>query len=283
MHIHWFPGHMTKAIRMMKEEMKVVDSVIYVLDCRAVKSCINPSFDEIIGTKPILYVLNKADMAPNNEVERWKKYFESLGKKCITANSTLKGSAGILISALKEINKEKIERFENRGIKKTVRAMVIGVPNCGKSTLINSLVAKNRTVTGDKPGVTKGKQWVSIDTYVDLLDTPGTLYPDFSDQAKATNLALIGSIKEEILDIIELSQEMLKFLTNNYPDRLKEKYNLTAISEDFHDNLYAIAKRRGYILRGGEYDLERTASAIIQDFRRQSFGKIILEKYDAND
>lgn len=156
--------------------------------------------------------------------------------------------------------------------------MVIGVPNCGKSTLINSLVAKNRTVTGDKPGVTKGKQWVSIDTYVDLLDTPGTLYPDFSDQVKATNLALIGSIKEEILDVIELSQEMVKFLAKNYPEKLKEKYNLAEISLDFNENLNGIAKRRGYILRGGEYDLERTASAIIQDFRKQAFGKIILEK-----
>lgn len=269
---------MTKAMRMMKEEMKLVDSVIYVLDARAVMSSTNPSFDELIGNKPILYVINKADMTPTFEVEKWRKYIESTGKRCITSNSTLKGNTGILISALKDINKEKIDRFLSKGIKKSIRAMVIGVPNCGKSTLINSLVAKNRTVTGDKPGVTKGKQWVSIDTYIDLLDTPGTLYPDFADQEKAINLALIGSIKEEILDIVELSREMVKFLSINYPDRLKEKYNLTEISEDFTENLNAIAKRRGYIVRGGEYDLERTASAIIQDFRKQAFGKIILEK-----
>lgn len=278
MHIHWYPGHMTKAMRMMSEEMKVVDSVIYVLDSRAVLSSINPSFDELIGKKPTLYVLNKADLAPLNEVEKWKKYFLSNNKKCITANSCLKGNSNVIISALKEINAETIEKYSQKGVSKTIRAMVIGVPNCGKSTLINSLIAKKRTVTGDKPGVTKGKQWVSIDTYIDLLDTPGTLYPDFADQNKAVNLALIGSIREEILDVIELAKEMVAFLAKNYPDRLKEKYDLATISEDYYENLTAIAKRRGYIVRGGEYDLERTASAVIQDFRKQAFGKIILEK-----
>ncbi|NCA92317.1 ribosome biogenesis GTPase YlqF [bacterium] len=278
MHIQWYPGHMTKAMRMMSEEMKVVDSVIYVLDSRAVMSSVNPSFDELIGKKPTLYVLNKADLAPLSEVEKWKRYFLSNNKKCITANSCQKGNSNIIISALKEINAEKIERYSQKGVAKTIRAMVIGIPNCGKSTLINSLIAKKRTVTGDKPGVTKGKQWVSIDTYIDLLDTPGTLYPDFADQNKAVNLALIGSIREEILDIIELAKEMVAFLAKNYPDRLKEKYGLAAISEDYYENLNAIAKRRGYIVRGGEYDLERTASAVIQDFRKQAFGKIILEK-----
>lgn len=278
MHIQWYPGHMTKAMRMMSEEMKVVDSVIYVLDSRAAMSSINPSFDELIGKKPTLYVLNKADLAPLSEVEKWKRYFLSNNKKCITANSCQKGNSNVIISALKEINAEKIERYSQKGVAKTIRAMVIGIPNCGKSTLINSLIAKKRTVTGDKPGVTKGKQWVSIDTYIDLLDTPGTLYPDFADQNKAVNLALIGSIREEILDIIELAKEMVAFLAKNYPDRLIEKYDLKQISEDYYENLNAIAKRRGYIVRGGEYDLERTASAVIQDFRKQAFGKIILEK-----
>lgn len=278
MHIQWYPGHMTKAMRMMSEEMKVVDSVIYVLDSRAAMSSINPSFDELIGKKPTLYVLNKADLAPLSEVEKWKRYFLSNNKKCICANSCQKGNSNVIISALKEINAEKIERYSQKGVAKTIRAMVIGIPNCGKSTLINSLIAKKRTVTGDKPGVTKGKQWVSIDTYIDLLDTPGTLYPDFADQNKAVNLALIGSIREEILDIIELAKEMVAFLAKNYPDRLIEKYDLKQISEDYYENLNAIAKRRGYIVRGGEYDLERTASAVIQDFRKQAFGKIILEK-----
>ncbi len=280
MHIHWFPGHMTKAMRMMSEEMKVVDSVVYVLDSRAVLSCINPAFDSLIGNKPVLYVLNKADMAPQNEVEKWKKYFLSVDKKCVAVNSCQKGNNNLIISALKEVNADLIEKFKQKGAAKTIRAMVIGVPNCGKSTLINSLIAKKRTVTGDKPGVTKGKQWVSIDTYIDLLDTPGTLYPDFSDQKKAVNLALIGSIREEILDIIELAKEMVAFLAINYPEKLKEKYDLNVISEDYFENLSAIAKRRGYIVRGGEYDLERTALAVIQDFRKQAFGKIILEKRD---
>jgi ribosome biogenesis GTPase A len=271
---------MTKAMRAMKEDMKVVDSVIYVLDARAPLSCINPAFDEIINQKPRLYILNKADLVPKEELIKWKNYIEKTSSKCITSNSTAKGNGGLFMNALRDLNIEKIERYKAKGAKKTIRAMVIGVPNCGKSTLINSLIAKKRTVTGDKPGVTRGKQWVSIDTYIDLMDTPGTLYPDFSDQNKATNLAIIGSINEDVLDITELAEEMVGFLSKNYPDLLMAKYNISETKEDFLETLSLIAKRKGYLLKGGEYDLERTAKAVIQDFRKQSFGKIILEKVE---
>ena len=158
--------------------------------------------------------------------------------------------------------------------------MVIGVPNCGKSTLINSIIGKSRTVTGNKPGVTRGKQWVSIDPYLDLLDTPGTLYPDFADQKKATNLAIIGSIKEDILDISELSREIITFMASYNADVLKKRYNLSELSDDTNENFENIAKKRGYLLRGGEIDYERAAKSIITDFRKQAFGKVILEKYD---
>ena len=156
--------------------------------------------------------------------------------------------------------------------------MVIGVPNCGKSTLINSLIAKKRTVTGDRPGVTRGKQWVSIDPYIDLLDTPGTLYPDFSDQVKATHLAMVGSVKDDILDIVELACEIIKFLRNEYPENLQNKFANVSFSENDLDNLSLIAKKRGYVLKGGELDIERAAKAIILDFRRNAFGKIMIEK-----
>lgn len=279
MFIHWFPGHMTKAIRAMRADMVIVDSVIYVLDARAPLSCINPAFDEIINNKPRLYVLNKCDMVPKDELNKWKRYFEKGSNcKCITSNSTVQGNAGIFLSALRELNKEKLERYAAKGCKKTIRAMVIGIPNCGKSTLINSLIAKKKTITGDKPGVTRSMQWVSVDEYIDLVDTPGTLYPDFSDQTKATNLALLGSINEDILDITELAEEMVKFLVKNYPSEFKAKYDLTEIKDSFADNLNAIAKRKGYLLKGGEFDLERTAKAVISDFRKQAFGKISLEK-----
>lgn len=269
---------MTKAMRMMKEETSLVNCIVYVLDSRAPLSSVNPAFDEIIGERPRLYVLNKCDLVPSEELNKWQKYFENGGNKCIVANSTVKGGAQKFISALKELNAPVIERYRQKGVKKTIRAMVIGVPNCGKSTLINSIIGKSRTVTGNRPGVTRGKQWVAIDPYLELLDTPGTLYPDFSDQKKATNLAIIGSIKEDILDIVELSGEIIKFLGENYPEKLNERYGLTALSEEMTENIVFIGKKRGYLIRGGEIDMERAAKSIVTDFRKQAFGKIILEK-----
>lgn len=276
MFIHWFPGHMTKAIRMMKEEMKLVDSVVYVLDARAPLSSVNPSFDEIIGSRTVLYVLNKSDTVEREDLNDWIKYFETKGR-CIAVNSTVSGGTRELVSALRAINAPILARYKAKGVKKTVRAMVIGVPNCGKSTLINSVIGKSRTVTGNRPGVTRGKQWVAIDPYLELLDTPGTLYPDFSDQRKAVNLAIIGSIREEILDVNELCAEIIKFLGENYPEALKARYG---IEYDGKTDGYvaAVAAKRGYLLRGGEVDEERTAKAVVSDFRKQAFGKVILEK-----
>lgn len=278
MFIHWFPGHMTKAIRAMRADMTLVDSVIYVLDARAPLSCINPAFDEIIGNKSRLYVLNKADLVPDGEADKWRNYFEKDSNKCIITDSTKIGNSKLFINALKELNKEKLERYEQKGYRKTVRAMVIGVPNCGKSTLINSLVAKKKTITGDRPGVTRNMQWVSIDPYIDLVDTPGTLYPDFSDQEKATNLAIIGSIKDDILDITELAKEIIIFLAKNYSDELKLRYGLKKIYDNHDKTLEAIAMNKGLLLKGGETDIERASKTVIMDFRKQSFGKIILEK-----
>ncbi len=279
MHIHWFPGHMTKAMRLMASEMANINSIIYVLDARAVSSCENVAFEDIIKNKPRLYVINKADMVPASEVAKWKKAIENKGFKCITTNSTVKGGSGIFISALREINSETIEKWKAKGVKKTIRAMVIGVPNCGKSTLINSLIAKKKTVTGDRPGVTRGKQWISIDPYIDLLDTPGTLYPDFSDQTKARNLAIIGSISDAVVDQVELSKEIIEFLTKNYPESLRNRYYMTDFSDDIFTNLEVVGRRRGFVVKGGEIDLDRTANAVIQDFRKEAFGKIILERY----
>lgn len=270
---------MTKAMRMMKEEMALVESVVYVLDARAPLSSVNPAFDEIIGNRPILFVLNKCDTVPIEELNRWKPYFTRENARCITANSIAKGGANRVVAELKELNASTIEKYRQKGVNKTIRAMVIGVPNCGKSTLINSLIGKSRVVTGNRPGVTRGKQWVAIDRYLELLDTPGTLYPDFADQNKATHLALIGSIKDEITDTVELSVEILKFLAKEYPDLLKQRYKLTEIpGED--ELLDTVAKKRGYVLRGAEPDYDRAAQSVITDFRKQAFGKIILEKYD---
>ena len=264
---------MTKAIRMMKEEIKPVDCVIYVLDSRIPLSSVNPAFDEIIGEKPRLYVLNKCDLVQSDEIQKWKKYFSALPNSgCILADSTRKADGKIILE-LKKLNEEKIGRYLAKGVKKTVRAMVIGIPNCGKSTLINSLLGKKKAVTGNRPGVTRGKQWVTVDPYVEVLDTPGTLYPDFSDQEKALHLAFVGSIRDEIVDLNVLSEKMLEFLWARYPQNVSAKYGECRTLDE-------VAKKKNYVMRGGELDRERAAKAVLNDFRKQSFGKLILERVD---
>ncbi len=264
---------MTKAIRMMKEEIKPVDCVVYVLDARIPRSSVNPAFDEIIGSKPRLYVLNKSDLVPQNALDGWIKYFSGLpDSRCICADST-KRADGKIISELKRLNADKIERYRLKGVKKTVRAMVIGIPNCGKSTLINSLIGKKKVVTGNKPGVTRGKQWVTVDPYIEVLDTPGTLYPDFSDQEKALHLSFVGSVRDEIVDLIFLSEKLLVFLWDKFPTLIESKYGDSKTLTD-------LAKKRGYLMRGGEVDLDRAAKAVLNDFRKQNFGKMLLENAD---
>ncbi|MBR2479889.1 MAG: ribosome biogenesis GTPase YlqF [Clostridia bacterium] len=279
MFIHWFPGHMTKAIRMMSEEIKVVDCVIYVLDARAPESCINPAFDEVIGVKPRLYVLNKADMVSQKEVIKWVDKFRRQGYRCIYSNSISKSDAPVIVKNLLELNEDLIERYQQKGVNKTIRAMVIGVPNCGKSTLINSLVKEKKAVTGNKPGVTRGKQWVSIGEYIELLDSPGVLYPDFKDQEKAMRLALIGSVKEDVVDVSELALEAIKYFLAEHPEELVNRYKLSDVNgKSPLEVMEEIGKKRGVVMRGGELDYERIAKIIISDFRKGYLGKYPLEK-----
>ena len=269
---------MTKALREMESAATKVDCLVYVLDARIPLSSINPAYDNIFKNKPRLYVLNKADLVESNDILVWKNYFSTNGNRCIIANSTVKGGTKNFISELKKVSESIVNKYLLKGVKKTVRAMVIGIPNCGKSTLINSLLPQKKANTGNKPGVTRGQQWVSVDPYIDLLDTPGTLYPDFSDQVKATHLAIVGSIKETLFDMVELSMEIISFLKENYPEKLKMKYSFSDIDKISEELLQDIAIKRNYILRGGEIDIERTAKGIVQDFRKGTFGKIILEK-----
>lgn len=277
MHIQWYPGHMTKAMRMMEEEVKLVDSIIYVLDARAVNASLNPSFDKLLNNKTVLYVLNKSDLVEKAHMDIWLKELKSQGKKVLSVNSTASGISNSIVNALREINAEKIDRYKLRGVNRSIRCMVIGIPNCGKSTLINALCGSKRTITGDRPGVTRGKQWVVLAKGIELLDTPGTLAPSFENQEIAKHLAFIGSIKEDIVDLNELALELIGFLKENYSEQLLSRYKLDELSDDNIVNLERIAATRGFILKGGIYDIERAAKAIIDDVRKLRLGKIIYE------
>ena len=277
--IQWFPGHMTKALREMEENIKKVDLVIYVLDSRAPKSCLNPKFNEIIGAKPIIFVLNKSDLADEVEVSKWAKWLSRANTEVVPLVSTVNSGTKIVISAMQKLLAPKLERNKQKGISMPLRAMVLGVPNCGKSTLINSLCGKYKAKTGDKPSVTKSTQWVKVAGNIELLDTPGTLWPSFEDDLVAHNLAYINAIKSEVLDITSLALDFIEFLLANYRDEFLNRYNLKFDSSFEPINYYeALCLSRGFLLRGGEVDWERGAKALLDDFRGGRLGKIMLEK-----
>lgn len=277
MNIQWFPGHMTKAIRMMEDNLRLVDALIYVIDSRAVYSCNNPLFEKLLFGKKVLYVFNKCDLVEKSDLDKWCKKFENEGKPYVKAIGT-SGDCSQIVSKLKEIASDKIEKYAQKGARVSIRAMVVGVPNSGKSTIINSMCKKAKAVTGDRPGVTKGKQWLSIGG-VDFLDTPGTLWGKFEDQNVAHHLAYIGSIRDNVLDIPELIFDFLNETKENYSQDFENRYKIE-IPEETIQVFDAIAMKRGYKLRGNEPDYERTAKMILDEFRKGKIGKIMLEKAD---
>lgn len=276
--IQWFPGHMTKALRLMEKEIKIVDTIIYVLDSRAPFSCVNPKFATLIDNKPIIYVFNKCDISDKAKVDEWINYFKKDNVRCVTLDSTASGSGKKLETAIRDVLKDKIAKFKLKNMTPTLRAMVIGVPNCGKSTLINNLCGKAKTVTGNKPGVTKGKQWVKIASGIELLDMPGTLWPAFDNTKVAKHLAYIGSIKEEVLDIPELALDFIGDMRELDKTILENRYSINIENEDTNlEVLEKICESRKYVVRGGDYDYDRCCYAIISDFKSGKLGKICLE------
>lgn len=279
MKINWFPGHMTKALRMMAEEIKNIDAIIYVLDARAPMSCLNPSFYNITENKPTLYVLNKADLCEKNDIEYWLHFFNKQNCRAIALDSTTSGSAKSISEILRIMCKEKIDKFKSKGLNIGVKAMVLGVPNSGKSTLTNNLVGKAKAKAGNKPGVTRGKQWINIGNGIELLDTPGTLWPNLENQDIARNLVFIGSISDDVVDINDVSLELIEYFKNNYPKNLEERYNIVIEKNQKPiEILENICISRKYLLKKNEYDYDRTSRAVIDDFRKGKLGKIILDK-----
>ena len=276
--IQWYPGHMAKAFRLMEKEIKLVDVILYVLDSRAPFSCVNPKFKTLIGDKPIIYIFNKADMADKNKVNGWVNYFSTDGSKCVMLDSTASGSAKKVETTIYEVLKPKIDKFKAKNMFPTLRAMVIGVPNCGKSTLINNLCGKAKTTTGNKPGVTKGKQWVKIASGIELLDMPGTLWPSFDNTNVARHLAYIGSIREEVLDIPGLALDFIGEIRKLDTKILEDRYNITIELEDTNlEIIEKICESRKYLVRGGDYDYDRCCSAIISEFKNGKMGRITLD------
>ena len=277
MNIQWYPGHMTKAKRQMQEDIKLIDLIIELVDARVPLSSRNPDIDELGKNKARLILLNKSDLADERYNEQWSAYFQKKGFYVVKVNA--KSGAGLksIQGAIQEACKAKIERDRRRGIKnRPIRAMVVGIPNVGKSTFINSYAGKACAKTGNKPGVTKGKQWIRLNKTLELLDTPGILWPKFEDQEVGKRLAFIGSIKDEILNLEELSLELLDYIRTNYPGLLNTRYGIeeegTPVSL-----LEAVADKRKCLIRGQEIDYAKAAGIVMEEFRNGKIGRITLE------
>ena len=278
MHFQWYPGHMTKARRMMQENIKLIDLIIELVDARVPLSSRNPDIDELGKNKARLILLNKADLAEERLNDEWVEYFKEKGYSAVKVNSKKGGGIKSIQSVIQEACKEKTERDRKRGIlNRPVRAMVVGIPNVGKSTFINALAGKACAKTGNKPGVTKGKQWIRLNKNVELLDTPGILWPKFEDQQVGLKLAFIGSIKDEILQTEELAAELVRFLKSEYPGVLEEKYDIPE-ADDVYECIRNIAESRHCLVRGSEMDTEKAAAILLDDFRGGRLGRITLEK-----
>lgn len=283
--IQWFPGHMTKTFRVMEKEIKNIDVVIILLDARIPYSSQNPEVEKLIKNKPRIYILNKRDLADENITNQWIKHFKSNGMGAIAINSKTGKNSKVIVDKVHAELSELLERREKRGIEKLkIKAMMVGIPNVGKSTFINSLAGTRRAKAQDRPGVTRGKQWVTVGD-LDLLDMPGVLWPKFENQNVAANLAFIGSIKDDVLDIEELAVALISELKEIYPELLKDRYKLT--DEDLQGESYeilgTIARKRGMLLPGGVENTERASIMLCDEFRGSKMGRISLERPSENE
>ncbi len=275
-HLQWFPGHMTAAMRMMEENLKAVDGVMIVLDARAPRASLNAKLDKLFVNKKVLYVLNKADLIDPKDLQRTINEFQKEGRETVGVSAMDKRAVAMLYNRIFALLKDKVDSYKLKGIFRPIRIMVAGIPNTGKSTIINALSGGKKAITGDKAGVTRGKQWIRLNE-LELLDTPGTMPPAFDNQTLAKHLAYIGSMNDANIDFGDLAFELLKELKEKYPNLLKDKYSIDDLEVETLELFNAICIRRGFLMRGGEYDYDRCAKAIIDDFRKGRIGKIILD------
>lgn len=281
MTINWFPGHMAKTRRQIQESLKLVDAVIEIRDARIVKSSANPQIDEICKDKPRVILLNKSDLAEDKVTKEWIKKLTTDTVKPLAVNSITGEGLKSIKPILEELLKEKHDRQRKKGLVNIVtRVMVVGIPNVGKSSFINKLAKNNIAKTGDRPGVTKSKQWIKTSLGIELMDTPGVLWPRFEDEAVGLNLAFTGAIKDEVMDIEELALRLVERLQTNNAQRLMERYKLTEIMENPIDNMDNIGKKRGAVISGGNIDYNRVAVMLLDEFRGGKLGAISLERVE---
>ncbi len=285
MNIQWFPGHMAKTRRLIGENLKLVDLVVELLDARAPLSSRNPDIDAICGQKPRLLILNKSDLADPTENEKWLAYFRTRGLSAILFDSVHSKSTKQVTDTVRGLLTEQLKRQEERGMKnRALKLMIVGIPNVGKSSFINRLAGRSAAISGDRPGVTKGKQWIKLSGGLELLDTPGVLWPKFEDEAVGLRLAFSGAIKDEIMDTETLGAKLVEALCERAPEALMARYKLESL--DFENGFYgleAIAKKRGFIVSKGEYDILRAAQIVLDEFRSAKIGRITLESVEGED
>ncbi|HHY20381.1 MAG TPA: ribosome biogenesis GTPase YlqF [Bacilli bacterium] len=281
MTIQWFPGHMAKARREVTENLKFIDVVLELLDARIPMSSRNPMIDELVSHKPRLILLNKSDLADQAVTDRWIEYFSQENTLVLPINSQTGTGVNKIPQAVSELTKPITEKMKAKGMKpRAIRAMILGIPNVGKSTLINRLATKRIAQTGDRPGVTKQQQWIKVGKVMELLDTPGILWPKFESQTIGLRLAATGAIKDEIIDFQTVALFIINYLNERYPDRLLARYNLEQLSDDGVENFDVIGKKRGFLQSGGYVDYDKTAETIIRELRSGKLGRISFETPD---
>lgn len=279
MNIQWFPGHMTKAQRMIEENLAMVDAVCEILDARIPYSSRNPDIDRLAGDKPRLVILNRADLADPQMTARWRKYFESRGLAILETDAKSGKGVGTFAPAVRRLLKDKLAAYEAKGqVGRPLRVMLLGIPNVGKSTFINKVAGRKAAIAGDKPGVTRGKQWINIDQGLDMLDTPGILWPKFDSQEVGEMLAITNAIKADVLDKETLGANFMLRLRELYPKAIEERYKFVPDPDmNGFELLEQAAKKRGFLVSRGEYDIERMANTLLGEYHDGKLGRLTLE------